>query len=340
MSRNQDDQPTEEWDQATFWQPDTDSHSIASAYDEAAEVRHPVTSTGTEEPAPAKRRSVGQGLRAAQARLAPLVGGVRRGVRRSLTWKPRVKVPARVGLMVLALLVVSLVWVAVAGPPKVGSRAGSESNANRANATSEPALPPVVPSSPSPEPEAAPTSTSPPPTSPPLTAPPSRVGRPSATPPPARAPIRTYGTPKAGHVFRLASKVSGKSIGVAGGSTSNGARIVQLGTTGASARWKLVDVGEGFFNIISVHTGKALDNTDGSRTPGSPMQQWEIRGKGNGNQQWRFSSVGNGYYLIVNRTSGHALDLRDGGVADGTLIQQWTAERSNPHQLWRLVGVS
>jgi hypothetical protein len=135
------------------------------------------------------------------------------------------------------------------------------------------------------------------------------------------------------------SSVSGKSIGVSAGSTANGAPIVQL-STGASIQWRLVGVADGYFNIVNVHSGEALDNTGGSTANGTQMQQWSLIGVGNANQQWRIVSAGGGLSLIINRTSGHALDLRDGNTADGAAIQQWEPASMNPNQRWRIVAVT
>lgn len=126
---------------------------------------------------------------------------------------------------------------------------------------------------------------------------------------------------------------------MASGATTDGARIVQSSTGDSAQQWRLVQVGSGYYNVVNVKTGKALDNPDGSQANGTQMQQWTIWGAGNANQQWRFESAGGGYYLVINRASGRALDLRDGSAAAGAAIQQWEPASTNPNQRWRISAV-
>ena len=147
--------------------------------------------------------------------------------------------------------------------------------------------------------------------------------------------------PAPGHAYRIVNQVSGKPFGVAGASTSDGAQIVGAADDAALDQvWTLVDAGGGFFNIIDANSGKALDDTNGSTSNGTVMQQWTISGVGNSNQQWTITSVGGGYYSITNRTSGLVLDLTNGSTADGTPIQQWAGSPGNPNQGWRFVPAS
>lgn len=148
-------------------------------------------------------------------------------------------------------------------------------------------------------------------------------------------------TPAAGSTYRIVSRASGKPIGVSGASTADGAQIVQFTDDGdPDQRWRLVDAGSGYLNVINVNSGKALDNPGGSTTDGTQMQQWTIVGVGNSNQQWLMTSVGNGWYTITNRTSGKVLDVRDGSVADSAAIQQWAYATGNPNQQFQFVRYS
>lgn len=145
-------------------------------------------------------------------------------------------------------------------------------------------------------------------------------------------------TPSAGGAYRIVSQVSGKPFGVAGASTSNGAQIVGSADDAALDQvWTLVDAGGGYFNLINGNSGLALDDTNGSTSNGTVMQQWAITGTGNANQQWAIRSLGNGYYSITNRNSGLVLDLTNGNTSDGTPIQQWAGSSGNPNQSWQFV---
>ena len=137
------------------------------------------------------------------------------------------------------------------------------------------------------------------------------------------------------------NRLSGKPIGVFSASTADGAQIIQwTHDSDPDQQWTLRDAGGGYFNIVNVNSGKALDDTNGSIANGNPMQQWTISGTGNSNQQWQIVSLGNGYYKVVNRTSGLVLDLTGGNSDDGTTIQQWAAGVNNPNQGWQFVPAS
>ncbi len=148
--------------------------------------------------------------------------------------------------------------------------------------------------------------------------------------------------PSAGHVFKIASRQSGKPVGIDGGSIANGAGVVQFTDSGdGDQQWRLADAGSGYYNLINVKSGAAMDDPSGSLTNGTQMQQYAITGTGNSNQQWQITSVGSGYYTIINRTSGLGLDLSGGALDDSARIQQYTVSGSgNYGQNWQLIPVS
>jgi glucosylceramidase len=147
-------------------------------------------------------------------------------------------------------------------------------------------------------------------------------------------------TPTAGHTYKIISRVTDKPIDVSGESTANGARIVQsTDDDDPSQQWELVSAGNGYYNIINVNSGKALDDTNGSTSNGNPMQQYTITGTGNSNQQWQITANGS-WYTITNLTSGIQLNLTNGLLADGTTIQQWASSSSDPNAQWQFVPVS
>ena len=148
--------------------------------------------------------------------------------------------------------------------------------------------------------------------------------------------------PSAGHVFKIASRQSGKPFGVDGGSTANSAGIIQYIDDGDSDQlWRLADAGSGYFNLINVKSGLALDDPSGSTANGTQLQQYAISGTGNSNQQWKVTSAGGGFYTIVNRTSGLGVDLSGGSLANSTKIQQYAISGTgNYGQNWQFVPVS
>ncbi|MEU9230284.1 alpha-L-fucosidase [Streptomyces massasporeus] len=85
----------------------------------------------------------------------------------------------------------------------------------------------------------------------------------------------------------------------------------------------------GVYQLVSAHSGKALDNGN-VPTEGGPVIQWTVNG--GAPQRWEVTHTGHGYYRLVCVRSGKALDngslTTDGGpviqsTPDGATAQQW-----------------
>jgi hypothetical protein len=144
--------------------------------------------------------------------------------------------------------------------------------------------------------------------------------------------LERRGTTPAEYV-RLVNRNSGKTIGVNGGSTADGATIVQQTDTGAaSQRWQIVDAGAGYVKVVNRNSGKVLDVNGASTADGASIIQWTDHG--GANQQWQLVSS-NGYTKLVNRNSGKVLDVNGASTADGASIIQWT-DHGGANQQWTL----
>ena len=120
-----------------------------------------------------------------------------------------------------------------------------------------------------------------------------------------------------------------KCLDVAGGSTSNGARVQTYSANGTLAQcFKLsYDPATGFYSIRPARTGKGLDLDSGDIIPGAKVQQWDFPGIGS-NQQWRIESDGD-TYLIRSVASNLVLERKSDGsvttaVENGGAPQRWT----------------
>jgi hypothetical protein len=89
-----------------------------------------------------------------------------------------------------------------------------------------------------------------------------------------------------------------------------------------------------FYQLVSVHSGKAIDIEAGSTQPGAMAVQWDPHD--GQNQQFQFVSAGDGYYRIVARHSGLALDVYQWNPANGAEIRQWT-DLNGTNQQWQVV---
>src|SRR5260370_18286281 len=152
----------------------------------------------------------------------------------------------------------------------------------------------------------------------------------------ASAPSRPT-SPRAGQTYRIVNKLTGNTVGVGGASTTNGAEIGQwTNDADPDQQWTLMDAGGGWYNVVDVNSGLALDDTNGSTSNGTVMQQWALN-SGSSNQQWQGNSAGGGYYTLTNRTSGLVLDLTGGGLGDGVNIQQCAASSGDINQQFQLI---
>ena len=147
-------------------------------------------------------------------------------------------------------------------------------------------------------------------------------------------------TPSTGHTFTIISRTTDKPVGISGGSTADSAPAAQFTDDGdLDQQWKLVSAGSGYYNIINVKSGKALDDPSGSTANGTQMQQYAITGTGNSNQQWSITANGS-WYTITNRTSSLPLNLAGGSLADSAAIQQYSSTSTDPNAQWQFVPMS
>ncbi|HEY8472257.1 MAG TPA: RICIN domain-containing protein [Natronosporangium sp.] len=89
-----------------------------------------------------------------------------------------------------------------------------------------------------------------------------------------------------------------------------------------------------FYQLVSVHSGKAIEIEGGSGSAGARVIQWD-RGGGQ-HQQFQFVPSGDGYYRIVARHSGMALDVFEWNPNNGAEIRQWT-DLNGTNQHWSVV---
>jgi hypothetical protein len=145
------------------------------------------------------------------------------------------------------------------------------------------------------------------------------------------APQTTVPTPSG---YTLTARHSGKLADVLNASTADGANAVQWTANGqTNQRWRFVDLGGGFFNVVSVNSGKCLDVFGGASATGDGVRvvQWTC-GSGT-NQQWRLADAGSGYVNLVARHSSKCLDVNGAATTDGAQLVQWTCN-SGTNQQW------
>ncbi|SEQ25336.1 RICIN domain-containing protein [Streptomyces radiopugnans] len=85
-----------------------------------------------------------------------------------------------------------------------------------------------------------------------------------------------------------------------------------------------------YYQLVSRHSGKAIDVFERSTDNGASVVQW-TPGTG-ANQQFRFVPSGDGWYRIAARHSGKVLDVEARSTADGANVVQWTDNDSANQQ--------
>ena len=135
--------------------------------------------------------------------------------------------------------------------------------------------------------------------------------------------------------YRIVNRNSGKVLDVNGGSTADGAAVIQWTWGGGNnQQWQLVDQGGGYYRIQNRNSGKPADVNGGSTANGATVIQWGWNG--GANQQWQIVDNGNGYYRILNRNSGQAMDVNAGSTANGASVIQWPWNAGN-NQQWQII---
>jgi O-glycosyl hydrolase len=79
-----------------------------------------------------------------------------------------------------------------------------------------------------------------------------------------------------------------------------------------------------YYTIVNEASGSCIDDTGGSTSNGTVLQQWACTA-GDVNQEWLFTSVGSGYYEVTTYNSGTlAWNVVNLGTSPGTDMQLWT----------------
>jgi len=133
--------------------------------------------------------------------------------------------------------------------------------------------------------------------------------------------------------YTLVNRNSGKVLDVSGGSTANGANVIQYTSHGATnQQWSIALSGE-YYKLVNVRSGKDLEVSNSSTTDGGAIDQWTD--SGGANQQWNIVPVGN-YYELVNCNSGDLLTVNGSSIANGASIIQGT-DQYGTNQQWSIV---
>ena len=125
--------------------------------------------------------------------------------------------------------------------------------------------------------------------------------------------------------YEIQNVSSGLALNVDGGSTANGAPIIQYPfTSGATnALWTFVPTSGGYYQIKNANSGEVVNVTGASGINGALIVQWPGNGMIPGNDQWLPVQNPDGTYSFFNLNSLQALDVPNGSTTSGTQLDQW-----------------
>jgi N-acetylmuramoyl-L-alanine amidase len=139
-------------------------------------------------------------------------------------------------------------------------------------------------------------------------------------------------------VYEICSGVNGNfavDISNAGTANKSNAQAYKRNSTLAQ-KFEITSVGDGYYKIVNVKSGKVLDVANASAKSGANV--WQYTWNGTDAQLWKFLDAGNGTYYLQSKL-GTVLSLSAATVANGTNVQTGTINYSTA-QRWKLVSTS
>ena len=118
-------------------------------------------------------------------------------------------------------------------------------------------------------------------------------------------------------------------LGIANASASNCASL-QLNVSSGTNAQKFIfkKASNGFYYIINLNSGMALDVDSGGLASGIRVQQY-ILAEECDNQLWSLQKNNDESYTIISKVNGLALDIAGGKANNGVSIQTWELNGSD-----------
>jgi arabinan endo-1,5-alpha-L-arabinosidase len=134
-------------------------------------------------------------------------------------------------------------------------------------------------------------------------------------------------------VFRYVNKNSGMCLAVPGGSSTDGAKLIQFRCSGGGQDW--TSTSSGWSTITNGDNRKCLAIPGGSTTQGVQAIQWTCNG---GQEQvWNADGVTiDTFATIVNYKSRMCLAVSGASKAEGAAVIQWPCN-AGAEQQWKIL---
>ena len=145
----------------------------------------------------------------------------------------------------------------------------------------------------------------------------------------------TYASMAIGNYCKFVNRANGKCIDNYG-IFSNGANVVQYASGGSpNQQWQIQGAGDGYSKLFCRTGGSYLDNMDRT-ADGGIVGQWV--GNPSFNQQWQIADAGSGYVKIINRVTGKCVD-NGNETADGAPMKMYY-NNASLNQQWQKVPIN
>ena len=93
-------------------------------------------------------------------------------------------------------------------------------------------------------------------------------------------------------------------------------------------------LGDGYYKISAVHSGKSLDVYNGEKKSGTNVQQYSW--KNSDNQKWVVKDAGDGYFYIISKSNSLYLDVYGGEAYNDANIDTYSGH-GGISEKWRLI---
>ena len=125
--------------------------------------------------------------------------------------------------------------------------------------------------------------------------------------------------------YEIKNVGSGLALNVYGGSTTNGAEVIQYPYSNGqnNSLWTFVPTSGGYYQIRNVNSGLVLNVSGASGINGALIFQWSAQSMIPGNDQWMPVQNQDGTFSFYNLLSKQALDVPGASTASGVQLDQW-----------------
>ena len=134
-------------------------------------------------------------------------------------------------------------------------------------------------------------------------------------------------------VYRLINKANGRSLEAVTNSPPGPSLRLAKYTREPFQEWRFEAQGDGYYQITTLPSGKAIDVNALSLRNGASIILWYTNG--GANQSWQLVPNQDGTYRLLNEHSRLALQFAKPAETNGTTLQQWDW-RGLDSQKWRL----